>query len=105
MVTPGPWRATHRHVYGRPHDDEIDGLGWNIHGPPQPMRGMIARAADAHAIAAVPEMVGALKSVPTPEDYLDDLDFAAAFEAWYIESALMALTKAGQKPSHEALLE
>ena len=44
--------------------DEMSGLGWEIDGPPEPMlRGQFAKAADAHLIAASPEMLAALERV------------------------------------------
>ena len=59
--TPGPWEAHHRHVYAKHDDDEIAGLGWEITGPDKPIRGMVSKAADAHIIAAAPEMLAELK--------------------------------------------
>ena len=53
--TPGPWKARHRHAYATPTSDAIGGLGWEIEGPPEPMRGQFALAADAHLVAAAPE--------------------------------------------------
>jgi hypothetical protein len=39
----------------------MGGLGWEIEGPPDAtLRGQFARAADAHLIAAAPEMYEAL---------------------------------------------
>jgi hypothetical protein len=48
-ATDGPWTISHRHVNRRPCDDEDAGLGLEVEGPPEPMRGMFARSADAHA--------------------------------------------------------
>lgn len=59
--TPRPWTARHRHVDAQNHDDEIGGLGWEIEGPPEAtLRGQFQRAADAHAVAANPDMLDAL---------------------------------------------
>ena len=60
--TPGPWRALHRHSCGKA-TDEIGGLGWDIFGPPEPMlRGQFAKAADAHLVAAAPELLAACEA-------------------------------------------
>jgi hypothetical protein len=60
--TPGPWIAKHRHSEAKATDDEIYGLGWYIEGPPEPMRGQFAKAADARLIAAAPQMLAALEA-------------------------------------------
>lgn len=58
--TPGPWRAVHRFIGAGPHDDEVAGLGWEVEGPPEPDgRGQFAKAADAHLIAAAPDLLAA----------------------------------------------
>jgi hypothetical protein len=73
--TPGPWDAWHRHINGRLNDDEIDGLGWNIDGPPKPMRGQFSLAAyeylflickhtgDARLVAAAPDLLAAAQEM------------------------------------------
>ena len=61
--TPGPWVAKHRHSEAKATDDEIYGLGWYIEGPPEPMRGQFAKAADARLIAAAPDLLAALEEV------------------------------------------
>ena len=56
--TPGPWTVRHRCVDKSPYDDESCGLGLEVDGPPEPqLRGRFARAADAHLIAAAPELL------------------------------------------------
>ena len=56
--TPGPWIAQPRHIHNDGTQDEMDGLGWDIKGPPAPMlRGMFAKAADAYLGAAAPELL------------------------------------------------
>ena len=61
--TPDPWIPSHRHAHATPASDELDGLGWEIDGPPKPLlRGRFALAADAYLTAAAPEMLEALKS-------------------------------------------
>lgn len=58
--TPGPWQAEHCHAGAKANDDELGGLGWDVVGPPEPaLRGMFARAADAHLIAAAPDLLAA----------------------------------------------
>lgn len=53
-ATPGPWKMHHRFVSAKDTDDECAGLGWDFDpdcptNPPEPMlRGVFARAADAH---------------------------------------------------------
>lgn len=59
--TPGPWTVCHRHVDCGPDDDEMSGLGLEVDGPPVPMRGDYAFAADARLIAAAPDMLAALR--------------------------------------------
>ena len=59
--TPGPWTVRHRCVDKSPYDDESCGLGLEVDGPPEPMRGRFARAADAHLVAAAPELLAALE--------------------------------------------
>lgn len=62
--TPGKWKAVHRHSDGKATDDEMAGLGWDIEGPPEASnRGQFERAADAHLVAAAPDMYAALLSV------------------------------------------
>lgn len=59
--TPGPWRARHRCVDARSHDDQLIGLGWEIEGPPRPLlRGTLANAADAYLAASAPVLRDAL---------------------------------------------
>lgn len=60
--TPGPWRVRHRHYDAGPNEDEIGGLGWELEGPPEPMRGHFALAADAHLVAAAPDLLASLKN-------------------------------------------
>ena len=63
-LTLGPWIAKPRHIDNDGFQDQIDGLGWDLEGPPVPMlRGQFARAADAYAAAASPDMVDVLISV------------------------------------------
>lgn len=61
--TPGPWKAVHRHANAKPTSNEMSGLGWEIYGPPEPMRGQFSLAADAHLIAAAPSMYAALEVI------------------------------------------
>ncbi len=64
--TPGPWTVHHRCVDKSPYDDESCGLGLEVDGPPEPqLRGRFARAADAHLIAAAPELLAALEQAVT----------------------------------------
>lgn len=63
--TPGPWEVKHRHIGAGPMEDELSGLGWVFvdgKGPEMPMlRGLFAKAADAHLIAAAPDLLEALE--------------------------------------------
>ncbi len=61
LHTPGPWTVRHRCVGKSPYDDESCGLGLEVDGPPEPLRGRFARAADAHLVAAAPELLAALE--------------------------------------------
>lgn len=57
-ASPGPWRLHHRMVGAEPDDDERIGLGWDWDdnaGPPEPMRGVFARATDAKFVANIHE--------------------------------------------------
>jgi len=59
-ATPRPWNMRHRHCSGpgepTPDVDEIAGLGWDwddespYNTPPEPMRGVLSRGADAALI-------------------------------------------------------
>ena len=60
--TPGPWTVRHRCVGNSPNDDENCGLGLEVDGPPEAqLRGRFALAADAHLVAAAPELLAALE--------------------------------------------
>ena len=61
--TPGPWTVRHRHVLCGPDDDESCGLGLEVDGPPEPMRGKFALAADARLVAAAPDMLAVLVDI------------------------------------------
>lgn len=55
-ASPGPWLLHHRMIGAGPDDDERVGLGWDWDddaGPPGPMRGVFARAADAKFVANI----------------------------------------------------
>ena len=94
--TPGPWKALHRHVRGK-HTDEVNGLGWDIFGPPEPMlRGQFARAADAHLVAAAPELLAAcekwrLLTRAAKALKAHDLDLAA--ELWLLREEMRAAVR------------
>src|SRR5688572_22444742 len=60
-ATPGPWKASHRHVQCTEDDDAQSGLGLEIEGPPDDVnRGQFEKSADAKLIAyyraAAPEL-------------------------------------------------
>lgn len=57
--TPGEWQAVPLHVHNDGTMDEMDGLGWDIEGPEQPMRGQFSKAADAKVAAAGPKLLAA----------------------------------------------
>jgi len=72
-ATAGPWAVEHRHCDATDEDDEMSGLGWEfVHnqGPPEPqLRGMFAKAADAHLIVqAVAYVRAVLATPPVPGD-------------------------------------
>ena len=50
--TSGPWE----------HYDR-GGMGWDVDGPPQGIKGMFLREADARLAAAAPDMLAALERV------------------------------------------
>ncbi len=62
-ITPEPWVAVARHSGNDGTQDEMDGLGWDIEGPPKPMRGQFSRCADAQLAAHSPEYVALLVTV------------------------------------------
>jgi hypothetical protein len=90
--TPGPWKARSRNA-GQPGDDFF--LGWQIEGPPEPQRGQFVREADAHLVAAAPDMYEALAMA---EEVL--AEFPANSRWWPIYKAITeALAKArGETP-------
>lgn len=52
-ATPGPWSVRHRCAPYTVDDDEVLGMGLDIHGPPEALNdGMLAKAADAKFIVA-----------------------------------------------------
>ena len=78
--TPGPWRVKHRHIHAEHDSDEMGGLGWELTGPPKPMRGDFARAADAYLVAAAPDMydalVDAVEALRTATPYTTEREWA-----------------------------
>jgi len=61
-ATEGPWHMHHRCVDVAPDADEVCGLGWDWDqpGPPEPMRGVFSRHADAMFISHAHEDIQAL---------------------------------------------
>ena len=82
---PQEWSVMHHHVDRTVSDDEEAGLGLSIEGFEEPqLRGMFARAEDAHKAAAAPEMLGVLELVLTLVPGMDTLPeniYAAAHHA------------------------
>jgi hypothetical protein len=66
-ATPGPWKAWARDAANDGTQDEMVGLGWEIVGPPEPMRGQFSRCADAQFIAHSHEDVALLVAVVEAE--------------------------------------
>ncbi len=66
-ITQEPWVAVARHSGNDGTQDEMSGLGWDIVGPPQPMRGQFSRCADAQFVAHSPEYVALLLAVVEAE--------------------------------------
>ena len=62
-ITPELWVAVARHSGNDGTQDEMDGLGWDIEGPPEPLRGQFSRCADAQFVAHSPEYVALLLAV------------------------------------------
>ncbi len=62
-ITPELWVAVARHSGNDGTQDEMSGLGWDIEGPPEPMRGQFSRCADAQFAAHSPEYVALLLAV------------------------------------------
>lgn len=83
--TPGPWKVKHRHCYCTAHDNEYDGLGLEVEGPPEATnRGQFARSADALLIAAAPQLYEALAAVEWEECHTDT-DYNKTGELiWYV---------------------
>lgn len=98
-ATPGPWEAFHRHVHYTADDDEVAGLGLEVHGPPEAEnRGQFARGADTRFIAesrtALPRLIAALE---VSIEALEDIYGVAATReaAWDIaDMALAAIAQA-----------
>lgn len=66
-TTPEPWVAVARHCDNDGTQDEMDGLGWDVEGPPEPMRGQFSRCADAQFMAHSKEFVRLLLAVVEAE--------------------------------------
>ncbi len=75
-ITPEPWVAVARHSDNDGTQDEMDGLGWDIEGPPEPMRGQFSRCADAQFMAHSKEYVRLLLAVV--EAHLDKMPLQEA---------------------------
>ena len=70
--TPRPWIAKPRSALNDGAQDEtLDGLGWDIDGPPQAsLRGQYRKRADAFLAAAAPDLLAACEAVDRVIPYL-----------------------------------
>lgn len=90
--TEGPWEAKHRHAGAAKHDDERAGLGWDIVGPPVPqIRGRFSRAADAHLVAAAPDLLAALSDLM---EYREEIE--ADLGVWASKASVRRLLDTAQ---------
>ena len=67
-ATAGPWETIHKHSQCTVKDDEMDGLGLRIDGPPEAWnRGQFEKGADAVFIAAsradIPALIAEVERV------------------------------------------
>lgn len=76
--TLGPWEIEHRHCNGTVYDDEMSGLGIELIGPGEPMRGTFSKSADARLVVAAPEMYELLWRM-----------FGSGFPGWTITADIM----------------
>ena len=91
-ITPEPWVAVARHRDNDGTQDEMDGLGWDIEGPPEPMRGQFSKCADAQFAAHSPEYVALLVAVVEAEIGHYSPTYRA--EHWRIKAKMAATPEA-----------
>jgi len=115
-ATPRPWNMRHRHCSGpgepTPDVDEIAGLGWDwddespYNTPPEPMRGVLSRGADAALIVelvnSADELLAEIANLRAANDML--AEYAKSIRHDYTELLYAVGKRYPDETRHETAL-